>query len=261
MTQLGEMVEVAAGVDPSWTCPFDHSPRTHNEKNVLPPPSTKNNASTLSDSLDAESKGVANITIRFNYQRKRYTEDVQFTAHHIIPGNEAWPTSELNKWIDHRKSEIVADIGYDVNAAYNGVDLPGHTAASGWSDPGFQTRYAFGAIVADKKKRQFHDRHAAYSDFVVKVLDKIATKLEMHPSPGCGKKHCGGSKAKPYDPPYSLLARLMDVALRLERKVTGDSRKWKEPVFTSRFALMFKNRGLSQDQARKQLETDQFIYP
>jgi hypothetical protein len=261
MTQLGEMVSVAADVDSGWQCPFDHRPRTHNKQNVLPPPSSENNAKTLSDNLDAESKSVANITIRFQHNNAKRSEEVQFTAHHLIPGNESWPTSELNKWIDDRKGHICADIGYDVNGAYNGVDLPGHTAASGWTDPRFQTRYAFGAIVADKKKRQFHDRHAAYSDFVIKVLDKIATKLEVHPSPGCGKKNCGGSKAKPFDPPYKLLPRLVEVALRLERKVTGDSRKWKAPVMTSRFALMFKNRGLSQDQARKLLETDQFIYP
>jgi hypothetical protein len=31
-------------------------------------------------------------------------------------------------------------------------------------------------------------------------------------------------------------------------------------VMTSRFANMFCNRGLSQDDARAQLETDQFVY-
>lgn len=260
MTQLGEMVGAAADVDTGWQCPFDHSPRTHNEQNTLPPPSTENNAKTLSDNLDADSKSVATMKVRFQANNKKYVEDVQFTAHHLVPGNECWPSSELYKWIDDRKGHICADIGYDVNGASNGVDLPGHTAASAWSNPNFQMRYAFSAIIADRKKRQFHDRHAAYSDFVVKVLDKIATKLEVHPLPGCGKKHCGGSKAKPYDPPYSLLPRLVSVALRLEGKVTGDSRKWREPIMTSRFALMFKNRGLSQDQARALLETNQFTY-
>ncbi len=261
MSQLGEMVNVVALGDEAWQCPFEHRPKTHNKKNYMPPPETNNNAKKLGDALETESKHVLDIRVHFQHNNKPQNETIQFTPHHIIPGNEAWPSSQLFKWMQESEGHICADIGYDVNAASNGVDLPGHTAASSWSNEGFQTRYAFNAIVADLKKRQFHDRHAAYSDFVVNVLNKISTKLDAHvPKPGCGKKNCGGAKAKPYDPPYALLARLEAVALRLEKKVTGDSRRWNEPVMTSRFALMFANRGLSQDDARKLLETDQFIY-
>jgi hypothetical protein len=254
------MVAVVVDIDSDWECPFQHRPATHDKENYMPPPETKNDAKKLGTNLDGESKKVENIPIRFQCHNVRYSEEVQFTPHHIIPGNEAWPSSTLYKWVAKSEGEICGDLGYDVNAASNGVDLPGHTAASSWADPTFQERYAFHSIVSDTKKRQFHDRHAAYSDFVVQVLNKIAAKLEMNPKPGCGKKNCGGGKQKPWDPPYGLLERFKGVALRLERKLTGDARRWKAPVFTSRLSLMFCNRGLSQEDARKQLETDQFDY-
>jgi hypothetical protein len=260
MSELGEMVGVVADVDDQWDCPFEHRPMTHDKENFMPPPETKNNAKTLGTNLETESKRVENIPVRFQCHNVKYSEEVQFTPHHIIPGNESWPSSTLFKWVAESEGLICKDIGYDVNAASNGVDLPGHTAASSWTDPSFQERYAFNAIVSDTKKRQFHDRHAAYSDFVVNVLNKIASKLEAKPKPGCGKKHCGGSKAEPFDPPYQLLERLDGVALRLEKKLTGDARRWKAPLFTSRLSLMFCSRGLSQDEARKALETDKFDY-
>ena len=262
MTELLELVKVVVGQD-RWKCPFEHYPVTHTKVNTVPPPASENNAKTLSSNLDTESKHVANVRIRFQSGGKSYSEDVKFTAHHLVPGNEAWPSSQLYKWIDKDGNHICADIGYDVNAATNGVDLPGHSAASGWSGESFQTRYAFNAMVCDTKKRQFHDRHAAYSDFVVNVLNKIASKLQVRePDLDCGKKGClGATKVKgKYAPPYGLISRIDGVALRLERKLTGDSRRWKKPVMTSRFANMFCNRGLSQDDARAQLETDQFVY-
>jgi hypothetical protein len=163
--------------------------------------------------------------------------------------------------VDEREGHIIADIGYDVNGFRNGVDLPGHTAASSWSNPLFQNAYAFAAMAADTRKRQFHDRHPAYSAFVVNVCNKIAAKLDaLAPTKGCGKKNCAGDHKKPFDPPYKLLARIHGVALRLEKKVTGDSRRWKKPVMTSRFALMFTARFLNQMQAREQLEVDKFDY-
>jgi hypothetical protein len=265
VTELKEMVKVVAGMDERWKCPFEHEPVTHNKTNCLPPPTTENNASTLSSNLDTESKHVYNITMNVKVGGKNKTEIAQFTAHHIIPGNETWPPSknQLYKWVDDRKGHIIADIGYDVNGARNGVDLPGHTAASSWSNQKFQSAYAFAAMAADTKKRQFHDRHPAYSNFVVNVCNKIAAKLDgLTPSKGCGKKNCAGDRVTngKYDPPYKLMTRIHGVALRLEKKVTGDSRRWKKPVMTSRFALMFTAKYLNQIQARKQLEVDKFDY-
>jgi hypothetical protein len=263
VTELKEMVNVVAGVDADWKCPFEHEPKPATKKNTIPPPTTANNAKTLSDNLDTESKHVYNITMNVKWLGKNKTETAQFTAHHIIPGNETWPPSknQLYKWVDKREGHIRGHIGYDVNGYLNGVDLPGHTAASSWGNPLFQNAYAYAAMAADTRKRQFHDRHPAYSAFVVNVCNKIAAKLDaLAPTKGCGKKGCQGERKKPYDPPYKLLSRIHGVALRLEKKVTGDSRRWKKPVMTSRFALMFTARFLNQIQAREQLEVDKFDY-
>jgi hypothetical protein len=254
-----EMVNAAAAVDSDWKCPFPHRPKTHDKTNVLPPPKTENDAKKLSDALDAESKHVENIKIRFKCRQTDYRLEAQFTAHHLVPGNETWPKTKLYKWVDDRKGWIKGDIGYDVNSDRNGVDLPGHTAAPSWRDQKFQSAYAFSCMTADTKDRQFHDRHPAYSDFVVNVMNKIATKLEKErKDDGCGKKDCGGAGKKKYDPPYDLLERLYDVATRLETKLIGSCRKWKKPVMTSRFALMYKDRGLTQAQARAQLRKSEF---
>ena len=258
MPELKEMVATVASVG-DWKCPFPHSPMKHNKKNVLPPPKTENNATTLSTNLDLESKHLENIDIEFTSRGKDFDLEAQFTAHHIVPGNETWPKTQLNKWVDDRKDWIKGDIGYDVNSDRNGVDLPGHSAAPSWTDQQFQTRYAFACMTADEKDRQFHDRHPAYSDFVVNVLNKIATKLEKsRKDDGCGKKNCGGAGEKKYDPPYGLLPRLYGVALRLEKKLTGTCTRWQKPVMTSRFALMYKTRGITQAEARKQLQTKQY---
>jgi len=262
VSQLGEMVNAVANLD-DYKCPFPHRPMKHDKENVLPPPEDKNNASKLSDSLDDESKHIENIDIEFTCRGRDYDLEAQFTAHHLIPGNESWPPSktQLYKWVDKRENWIKGDIGYDVNSSRNGVDLPGHTAAPSWSDQKFQNEYAFACMTSDRKDRQFHDRHAAYSDFVVNVLNKIATKLErFRKDDGCGNEDCGGSGKKKYDPPYGLLARLNDVAQRLERRLTGTCKKWEKPVMTSRFALMYKSRWLTQADARRELQKKRFKY-
>ena len=107
-------------------------------------------------------------------------------------------------------------------------------------------------------KHQFHDSHPAYSDFVVGVLDKIAEKLETKIKntkyPGCSRKNCAGStgKKKPYNPPIHLLERCESIALRLEGYLLGSPRNWKMPIFTSRWALMYKM-NISEREAKKKL--------
>jgi hypothetical protein len=262
MSELGELVAVVFGEDEKWVCPFEHEPVKHDKKNEIPPPSTVNNASKLSSALNEDSKHVETLPIRFEVLGKlREKEEAQFTAHHLIPGNESWPAAktQLFKWVDKRKRHIKGDIGYNVNASANGVDLPGHTRAKAWGNPAYQNSYAFACMEVDKF-RQFHDRHPAYSDFVVNVLNKIAAKLDAQPQPGCGKKDCGGGDKKPpYDPPYELKERLRAVAERLEGMLIGSWRNWRKPVMTSRFALMYKE-DLTQDEARDQLRTHKFNY-
>jgi len=262
MTELAE--SIAFSVDDSSECPFSHEPVEHKKKNVVPEPDTKNNATTLSNNLDADSKHLKPINIKFKVGTADHDHVAQFSAHHLVPGNEAWPKSDLYKWIDHRPGHIIADIGYDVNKASNGIDLPSHTTEKSWSakTPGFQREFAFACMEADTGKRQFHDRHPAYSKFVVKVLNKIAAKLEVKETPGCGHKNCTAGNKKPFAPPYELNMKLDGVSGRLRKYLKGDESKWRKPLMTSRFALMYHNRasipGMTQDQARAELSVDNF---
>jgi len=120
--------------------------------------------------------------------------------------------------------------------------------------------YAFASMRA-AGARQFHDRHPAYSDFVVRVLNKIAAPLDarVNDSAGCGEDDCPGNKAKkPFDPPYNLLARLYTLAGSLQGKLMGSPRSWKMPLMTSRFALMYKVKTMTEDLAREALRKGNF---
>ena len=264
MTELAELVHIGAFGEEKWECPFSHKKDPPpDQPNVMPPVDgkDKNDATKLGNNLDAESAGMEIIQIQCNVGGKAKPFDVQYTPHHLIPGNESWPETKLLRWVDKRDGHVNSDISYDINDASNGVDLPGihGIGSSSWSSksPNFQTQYAFAAMAASSPKRQFHDRHPKYSAYVVNVLDAIAEKLDSkeEPSlPGCGKKHCGGSKEKPYDPPVGLLTRLESVARRLEGHLTGSEDNWQMPIFTSRFALMYKEKGgMTQDEARTAL--------
>ena len=93
------------------------------------------------------------------------------------------------------------------------------------------------------------------------MLNKIATKLEkFRKDNGCGDDDCGGAGKKKYDPPYGLLERLNGVALRLENKLLGTCKKWQKPYMTSRFALMYKSKFLTQAKAREELRKKKFKY-
>lgn len=263
MTELAEPVDIAFISDDPWNCPFNHTKKQPPEKkNVMPPVDGKdtNDSILLGKNLDAQSAGMEIIEIGLKIGKKNRKLDVQYTPHHVIPGNETWPDTKLLKWVDKKNGTINSDIGYDINAAGNGIDLPGihGLGEGGWTGKGptFQMKYAFAAMACSTPQRQFHDRHNSYSSFVVNVLDAIAEKLEAKGSsvmPGCGKDNCGGQKKKPYDPPFGLISRLNGVASRLKGKLQGKESKWEMPIFTSRFGVMYKSQPMTQEQAREAL--------
>lgn len=263
---VGELIgEIAMGA--GWKCPFAHSPTKPPDKpNTMPPVDGKdtNDADELGKKLRENSWGMlTHKDVPVTVGSKTTKHDVQYTPHHLVPGNESWPETKLLRWVDKDKGHVKADIGYNVNAAENGVDLPGihgigNTAWSGKST-NFQKEYAFAAMGVSTPRRQFHDRHPKYSSFVVNVLDAIAEKLDktnQGKTPGCGKKYCGGEVTKPFDPPVGMIERLNGVAERLEGYLTGSAINWKAPIFTSRFAYMYHRHmrsgsNLTQDAARK----------
>jgi len=283
MTELLEKVTVGLQLDTSWECPFDHEETQHTKSNIITPPADINNASTLSTNLknySAKKKTiplhVPDVGITFMHGAvtvKKY--DARYTAHHVLPGNDCWNkgTNRLRKWIDKKKTKgtkIRGDIGYDVNYALNGIDLPGNKDVSGWSGkaPGFQEAYAFAAIEAHSPERQFHDAHKAYSAFVVKALNRVADRIEarlrVQKDLSCGKKGCPGAKpvSGKYDPPYFLLERLQLIANRLRGYLVGDAADWRKPIMTSRFDLMYQEkcagRRMTQKQAREELDPGKF---
>jgi hypothetical protein len=224
-----------------------------------------NDADKLGKNLKNEYAKHATLDIQIKKGNVINIYKVQYTPHHLIPGNESWPETALLRWVDSRDGHISGDIGYDINHATNGVDLPGihgvgDTAWSGMTED-FQTKYAFAAMLATRPRRQFHDRHPKYSSFVVNVLDAIAQKLDKSThgtTPGCGKADCGGKKqAPPYDPPFNLINRINAVAERLENHLKGAPSGWRMPIFTSRFSLMLKkqDKSLTQDEARKEISS------
>ena len=263
MTELLEGIAVSLAFgDDEFKCPFEHDPEEdHDEENKIPPDHT-NSSGMLGTALKAESHHLttAKITPPFKLKDGSTCDTAGYSPHHLIPGNEIWNDKghPLHAWIHKAAtgSKVAGDIGYVNNAKSNGVDLPSRHAFSGdWtSSVGDQAGYTYAAMDADTKKRQWHDSHKAYSDMVWNTLEKISTKLnEFADKKGCGKDHCPAKKSKPYDPPYAVVARLKGVAARLKGKVHGSPRRWKPPVMTSKFALMYKRRGYDQEKARQTL--------
>jgi len=268
VTELAELVEIGAIVSDN-SCPFPHYKRKkRNLKNKW-----DNNSSTLGENLEGASaegeklylKHVESVTIATGASgRKNYT--ASYNPHHLLPGEASWPQTKLKRWMDEADGDVEEDIGYDVNCYQNGIDLPSNNEMRGnWKiedgrTPDFQVRYAFAAMDAAGRRRQFHDSHKAYSDFAVKVLDKISAKLDNQESMGglgCSDEDCVGKKAKKkYPTPFGLLSRVHASSKRLAGFLMGDARKWKMPIMTSKFSLMYKDRRLTHDEARDLLDPE-----
>ena len=277
MSEMGETVaKLLPKASEHYECPFEHEGPREVKPNVLPPPDTKNNATELGKNLDEDLDTTVTLPITPGGRRSTETTPfaVHFTGHHLLPGNASWPNTSLYRWIDERGKHVNGDIGYDVNAKANGVFLPGQRGYNqdrerkpslpDWDacDEEFRRQYAFAAMKA-KGSRQFHDSHPAYSDFVVQCLNKIAAELEACKGgpAGCGEDDCPGNRKRGrFDPPYNLLPRLEALAERLRPKLRGRVRDWRPPLMTSRFALMLKNRMLSEEEATEKLGADNFTY-
>jgi hypothetical protein len=128
--------------------------------------------------------------------------------------------------------------------------LPGNYAQRPWGPDGanFASKngdapqaYAFAAM--EVFKRQFHDAHPDYSDFVKDVLDKIHSKLKAGNDIGCPE--AAKNKDLPPDqrtPLYVLVTRLNTISKRMERMLKFPVEdNWKKNVYTSRFALQYMN--------------------
>jgi len=260
MSELGELVAVIVSASED-ECPFPHTKQDIEKlDNVFPPVDgpTKNDAEKLAEKMTPEFHFFELIDIRVNGE----VETARFSAHHLIPGNEAWPKTNLRKWIDKSYGHIVENIGYDVNAMGNGVSLPGWpgikygTFAGSWSSYTHKKEYSNKCMESVYDRRQFHDKHTTYSEFVVKVLDKINEKLDNNVktrgNPGCGHKKCKSGSKKAFNPPIRLINRLNGVAGRLEKYLVCSESDWQMPLYTSRWAMVYKE-GIEETNAKKEL--------
>jgi hypothetical protein len=166
--------------------------------------------------------------------------DVGVAAHHLIPGVSLQESALFEgEWL-WKDGEAKGNIGYNINAAPNGVWLPGNYAIRPWRSgrsTEFKDEYASAAIEATGA--QFHDAHTNYNEFMRGVLDKIAFKLENTRSIVCPKaKKEAEKKPEERHPLYALVLRLNTVSARMKRMLVASTESlrlhnWRHNIFTS----------------------------
>jgi hypothetical protein len=235
--EIGESIAVAAVKQakkgPCWFCEAEpkHAARENQEEadpdtsdsededpEEVPENDEHNCSSALGDSLIGA--GWEEPTWRIKNPLKRSVRTTIIpAAHHCIPGGASLAKAKaLHKFM--RKNgpySFESDIGYNVNAAENGVWLPGNYAVrrgntefngATWSaqEEGFQLEYV-GAAMDAAAGKMFHDAHTEYNGKVKKTLLSIANKLtkpEKKKCPVCGTELNKGKVR----PPFALVDRL-----------------------------------------------------
>lgn len=171
-------------------------------------------------------------------------------AHHLIPGNAALKESKLfssNQYL-WKDGKAKGNIGYNINAAENGVWSVGNYGVRPWGPDGagFVSQnpelspkdFAFAAM--EKWRVQFHDAHADYSDFVKDSLDKVFEKLEAKKDIWCPEaKKKEKKKPEEREPIYALVQRLNTVSARMKKMLSFPTTNWKSNIYTSRFVAMY----------------------
>lgn len=246
-----ELMEPVGPGELGWDdakCPFPHdaAKKPKERENVIPPPKELNSSKKLEGAIKARTGSWPSP--------KLGKRTFGASAHHLIPGNESLKHSRLVAWMDEsvRSTKVQGNIGFDINHHRNGRAVPSSRGVDGWDAEGeaWQREYALAAMEA--AGGQFHDRHPAYSAWVLAYLDKIATKLDEIAGPdGCGKDGCCGAKRgrkKPFAP-LDLLERLDALEDWLGQRVTGAPASWRRPLFLSRFACFISMRVKTVDDA------------
>lgn len=261
MTQVGETIAILVATrdkdEPCWACKEEPEEKRKNELDEDPPSSkeendVKNNSSKLGRALGGRPSWTINVPHPDGEGAGHVSQAVVPGAHHLIPGNESMKrVPKILDLIESRRGKIKADIGYDINAATNGVWLPGSYGVSTtsplgtkWSNYDYKEEYALAAM--GKAGAQFHDRHPKYSGKVKSTLRSLADKITL-----LRPEKCGICKEKLSDkarPPYGLVGRLNRLSRIYRSFLHGPTRKWPvETGFsTSRWSkLGKKNRSLT----------------
>lgn len=237
MTELAESIAIGAIQEssddmPCWYC--SEEPLNDNKENKedddpesklgegeeeVPENDERNLSSILAGNLGSEPKWTISNPDKSLRSDNQAIVKVTPAAHHCIPGKASLKRAEELLTDFMRKDgqyNHICDIGYDVNAAENGVWLAGNyyvRKKNGWGKtwsacaPAFQDKYAERAM--DKANCQFHDAHEEYSDHVLATLQSICNKLKKLKKKNANCPICGKDmKGKKNRPPYGLVGRL-----------------------------------------------------
>jgi len=273
MTQLGEMVTIGMVDSDEVDCPFDHDnpepPTVKNdfigkggtlarrmksgESTHLYEPLRKLQAKVpnprdVADHPFFNKARVISITATDSSSSKIFvhTYPVTCAAHHLIPAQESLKDSPLLAYMvkkgdsepikdgNYGSGLVWADVGYDVNGAENGINLPGSYAVGGgrgglglWTgnddnpdlededptdtenDPASpeltgqlnqvsvtNRKWLYVSQAMKLAPGQFHDRHQDYSAFIQDVLAQIHANLVLLERKQIGESACGKCKAK-----------------------------------------------------------------
>lgn len=171
MTQVGELMNVVAGMDEKWECPFSHDPVQNDHDNDF-----AGDGGTLGDRLKAGQSTSRNsqygggvvldsepdpreqkghplnkadnpLPVNLIWNDLPRPWPVTCAAHHLIPSGDALAKTGLLEWLIKKGTTAEAgtktgslksvngkvdnNVGYDVNGAENGVWLPGPYAMRG----------------------------------------------------------------------------------------------------------------------------------
>jgi len=244
--QTLEAMAVEIGLGDDESCPFCKEKDNQGRTNDF-----SNNSSKLGTSIGEEPNWMVDVPhpmVGMDYVENR----LRTNAHHLIPADASFnPHPTIKRLLDVADGDIVENVGYGVNHGKNGVWLPSYpedyqqtqvksvpiTWGAMTSDyPSMQHRIT--VIAMQHTRRQFHDAHEPYSNFVSKCLDKICEKVITT----AGKHDCKTpveQMAKPWQAPFSLCGRLDGLSARLRGLVTCPPKQWRDPVFTSAHAKTY----------------------
>lgn len=200
--------------------------------------------------------------------------ELQYAPHHLIPGNESLKGSGVAAYlgdddvIEHFKlkgkpTSLIKkgmSVGYDVNAATNGEWLPSPYALSMGNEwpaaeglkalrrrrdgeelaldaEAFKMAYAVAAMETSPKK-QFHMRHADYSNKVREILDAIGAKMKLLGTMVC-KEAKETENDRKFKPPMALPKRLDALSGKMRQLLGGPPTGWRNPLFTDELALKY----------------------